>query len=1000
MSLQTQPFYEFGPYHLEPSERLLLRSGEHVSLPPKAFDTLVLLVQNSGHVLSKDELMKALWPGTFVEENNLTQHIALLRRVLGAASNGHGYIETVPKLGYRFVSGVREIARDEGELLLAKRTRTRIVLQEEEEEEDGEFPDQSIHAEVKASQPVERTQPQVSPALNAHWSSLSRGQKSILAFVGILVTAAAGVVLTQTVRSHRSGQRANTVALTPAVPSIKSRYSIAVIGFKNLSGRANEDWLSAALAEMLTTELSAGGQLRVVSGEEVHSAKLDLKLEGEQSLAKPTLNQIRNRLGADLIVSGSFVEVGRDPSGQIRLDLRVQDASAGETVFSTAVTGKTQELFALVSRCGAQLRSNLGAPTLTNLEGAQDQAAFPSTPEAARFYIEGLSKLRMYDFPAAENLLRKAVTADPNFALAHSAVASAWSALGYDEKAKSEARRALELSLNLSRQEHLLIGGQYSELTRNWGEAVAAYQQLFSLFPDSVDYGVRLANAQTSAGKGSDALTTLEKLRRLPLSASQDPQIDLAQAVAAESLGDFKQELDCSERAIRNGEILSERLLMARAWTKKNWALRRLGRPQEATAGLLEAKRIFSEAADMQGVGSTLRLIGGAQSEQGDFSQAERSYQEAIAIFRRIGDRRALAMSINGLATARYERSDLRGAKALYEQYLEIEREVGSKINTAGALGNIANVEDARGNLGEARRLNEESLKIFAEVGDKRAMGTALGNLAILLYEQGDLEGARKKFDEALEIKRKIGYQRGIAYDLSGLSEILRAEGDLVAARQKQDEALAIRNQLGAKHGAAASRLYLAILDLEDHRPADAEKTATETAQQFHQEKSVADEAAAEEVEARSLLAQGKISEAQAAINRARTLAQATSNLPLTFDISATSARIRIAWKRPPNPSAVASAKKDLEPSLHVARKCRYLEYEYKLRLVLGEIELQSGEVRSGRARLETLAKDASEKGFDLIARNATAVLKRALASASSLERPAELHNALSSDHI
>ena len=138
MSLQSQPFYEFGPFRLEPSERLLRRSGESVSLPPKAFETLLLLVQNSGHVLSKDELMRTLWPDTFVEENNLTQHISQLRRALGDTSNGHVYIETVPRLGYRFVAPVREVGNGEAELLLRRHTRTHITLQEQTEEEISE----------------------------------------------------------------------------------------------------------------------------------------------------------------------------------------------------------------------------------------------------------------------------------------------------------------------------------------------------------------------------------------------------------------------------------------------------------------------------------------------------------------------------------------------------------------------------------------------------------------------------------------------------------------------------------------------------------------------------------------------------------------------------------------------------------------------------------------------------------------------------------------------
>jgi len=806
----------------------------------------------------------------------------------------------------------------------------------------------------------------IEPDKNGHSGRLfwtvGAGAATVLAFVAALL-------------AWRSSRPKPVVAPAPGITLMKPRYSIAVLGFKNLSGRTEEAWLSAALAEMLTTELTSGGQLRVVSGEEVHRAKADLKLEDEQSLAKPTLAQIRNRVGADMIVSGSYVEVGREPENQVRLDLRLQDAVVGETVFSTAVSGRTQELFSLVSRSGAELRSRLGVPMLSDVEGAQDQAAMPSTPEAARFYSQGISKLRSFDAPAAESLLTKAVTVDPDFALGHSALASAWSTLGYDEKAMSEARRALDLSLNLSHQEHLLIAGQYSELSHDWDQAVATYQQLFSLFPDSVDYGVHLASAQTSAGKGRAALTTLESLRKVPSLATQDPRIDLAQAEAAASLGDFKQELDCSDRAIQKGTSLGERLLVARAWTKKSWAMERLGQTEGAIAGLLEAKRIFSQAGDMQGVGEALHIVGVSLSGKGEFPQAERSFQEAIAIFRRIGDRRALAVSINGLAMAHYERGDLPGAKARYEQYLEIEQEVGSKVNTAGALGNIANVEDALGHLAEAQRLNQESLQIFAEVGDQRAIGTALGNLGILLYERGDLEGASKKFDEAIEIKRKIGYQRGIAYNLSGLGEVLRAEGNLGAARQKQEEALAIRNQLGEAKNAAASRLSLAVLDIEDQRPADAERIAQEAAQEFQKEKSASDEASAKEVEAQSLLKQGKILDAQAAIGRARALAQGSSNLTLSFDIADTSARVTMARKRPAKPLTLMKVKQDLESSLSVARKCGYREYEYQLELALGEIEFQAGESRGGRSRLEALAKEAKERGFGLIARHATAAL-------------------------
>ncbi len=347
---ENKHLYEFGAFRLDPTERVLARNGERISLAPKAFDTLLILVQHSGHVLTKDELIKTLWPDSFVEENNLTQQISQLRRALGEGVDGQNFIETLPKLGYRFLPEVREILDGEGELVVSKSTRTHIVLRQEEEEENDESATATAWTAAK----------------------LSRTWKRILASVALGVATVGGVSLYHAVRPTHSADRAASVAPIPAMIQAKPRYSIVVLGFKNLPGRTDDDWLSAALAEMLTTELSAGGQLRIAPGEKVHRIKSDLKLEGEQSLPKPTLNQIRNRVGADIIVAGSYVEIGREPDRQIRLDLQLQDSLAGETVYSTAVSGKTQELFALVSRSGSQLRSKLGVPALSDLEGAQE----------------------------------------------------------------------------------------------------------------------------------------------------------------------------------------------------------------------------------------------------------------------------------------------------------------------------------------------------------------------------------------------------------------------------------------------------------------------------------------------------------------------------------------------------------------------------------------------------------------------------------------------------
>ncbi len=115
MSCEIRHLYEFDAFRLDPAERQLLLDGALVPLTPKAFDTLIVLVERSGHLIEKDELMNLVWAEAFVEEANLARCIHTLRKALGEERNGHQYIETVPKRGYRFVAEVRKITNGQGE---------------------------------------------------------------------------------------------------------------------------------------------------------------------------------------------------------------------------------------------------------------------------------------------------------------------------------------------------------------------------------------------------------------------------------------------------------------------------------------------------------------------------------------------------------------------------------------------------------------------------------------------------------------------------------------------------------------------------------------------------------------------------------------------------------------------------------------------------------------------------------------------------------------------
>ncbi len=133
MSLQAKQFYEFGPFRVDPGEHLLSRNGAPLPLTPKAFETLLVLIRNSGHLMLKQELMQAVWPDSFVEEANLSQNISMLRKALGDSVQESRYIVTVPGRGYRFIGELKQPSLQAAvheTLVVEDHSRTRITVQE------------------------------------------------------------------------------------------------------------------------------------------------------------------------------------------------------------------------------------------------------------------------------------------------------------------------------------------------------------------------------------------------------------------------------------------------------------------------------------------------------------------------------------------------------------------------------------------------------------------------------------------------------------------------------------------------------------------------------------------------------------------------------------------------------------------------------------------------------------------------------------------------------
>jgi eukaryotic-like serine/threonine-protein kinase len=793
---------------------------------------------------------------------------------------------------------------------------------------------------------------------------VKKSQIVIAVIAAAVVLAGLGIGLN--VFRVRAFERDKSTTTGTASSLVHGRRSVAVLGLKNVSGQADKAWLSTALAEMLTTELGAGEELRTVAGENVARMKTNLALPDADSYGRETLTKIRENLNADEVVVGSYVPLGKD---QVRLDLRLQDAVAGETLASISVKGREDQIDDLVSRAGAELRQKLGAGAISATDAAAVKASLPSNAEAARFYSQGLAKLHARDTLAARDLLQKSLALEPGFALAHSALATAWTALGYDGKAAVEAKTAFNLSGGLGREDKLAIQARYLEANHDWEGAIGIYRTLTQFFPDNLEYGLLLALAQNSAGKSKDALGTLEQLRQLPAPASQDPRLDLAEGSSYYNLSKYKEAGEAAARAAAKAQASGQRLVLAQALNQEGASFRYLDQIDKSNTALRDAQRTYTEAGDRLGAAGATMGLANNLYQHGDINGSRRLNEQALAVFREVGSQRNTATCLVDIAIGLYDQGDLAGAQKLYEEALRIQREIGDKDSQANTLNSIANVLADKGDQAGAKAKYEEALAGFRETGSQFQIAMTMSNIGELYLDEGDLTEAKKMFEQALEIKRNLHNRHSEAYTLSALGDLLLYEGDIPAARKAHEDALAIRTQLGEKGTAAEDSLALARLTLEDGHPEEALAAARNAVADFHTRNRADYEAAAHTLTARCLLQSGKLAEARAEIQQAEKLVKTddhVAHLPVVID----SARIVAAS------GDLEAARRLLGEALSEATKANLLFFQYDARLALGELDVKSGNVAAGRARLTKLEDNARGKGFLLIARKAAAALK------------------------
>jgi DNA-binding winged helix-turn-helix (wHTH) protein/tetratricopeptide (TPR) repeat protein len=416
MATGPKLLYEFGPFRVDPDKQVLLRENQPVPIPPKAFDTLLILVRHSREVVSKDELMGALWPDAFVEEANLTQNIFILRKALGDTSEDRRYIITHPGKGYSFAERVRTISEGSEDLVIASRTRSSVVV-EETEHEAGE-------------------RLQVAPG-----KVESKGLWKYLSIVAACVLLA----LTATVAFRK---RQSLI--------LAEKDSVLVADFANTTGDSVFD---GTLRQGLEVQLEQSPFLSLVPEQRVQQTLTLMGRPPDSTLSPGLAREVCQREGSSAVLDGSISSLG----SQYVLGLRARNCRTGSLIDEEQVqAAKKEDVLNALSHIASNFRTRVGE-SLATVEKYDTPLAEATTPslEALKAYSTGWKVLGPQGEAAAIPFFKHAVEIDPKFAIAYASLGLMYGSMGDTALATENAKKAYESRDRASDKEKFFISAYY-----------------------------------------------------------------------------------------------------------------------------------------------------------------------------------------------------------------------------------------------------------------------------------------------------------------------------------------------------------------------------------------------------------------------------------------------------------------------------------------------------------------------------------------------------------
>jgi TolB-like protein/DNA-binding winged helix-turn-helix (wHTH) protein/Flp pilus assembly protein TadD len=564
ISSLSSSLYTFGEFRVDPQNRLLHKGEKPIALTPKAFEVLLLLLQHSGEVVAKDELIQAVWPDSFVEDSNLTQTVFMLRKALGETSSQR-YILTVQGRGYRFAPEVKTLsARDHGQ---------------------GTISHPTIQGNAPAKTAVEPV------ALNQRI-----GMRAVLVCVALGLTVIATILWLYPSVSRRAS------ASGPL-------RSIAVLPLENLSGDPAQDYFADAMTDELITNLAKVGSLRVTSRTTVALYKHTAK----------TLPEIARELNVDGIVEGSITRSGQ----RVRVTAQLIRAPADQHLWAESYERDFGDALQLQSDVARAITEQVRAQLTPELK-AQLTESRPVNPDAYDSYLRGRYYIYNVSFTDRETLNRAkdafadAIRRDPSFSPAYSGLAQTYVSIAIFggavsppeafNLARAAIRKAIQLDPN-NGEAYDALGVVQWRADFDWKAADEAFSRGIALSPSYSCAHEDRAIFLALMGRRAESLAELEKSK----------QIDPGPVSAGTELGVFIQ--------LRDWARLLESSRQQLAANENDWLMHaNLGLGYEGTGKVLEAIAEYQRAVELSNGGdlNAVASLGHAYAVAGRRYDAEK----------------------------------------------------------------------------------------------------------------------------------------------------------------------------------------------------------------------------------------------------------------------------------------------------------------------------------------------------------------------------------------